>query len=274
MKQSEIETLEIELLLNAIYSRYGYDFRNYARASLNRRVLDFLAKTEFHKISELLTPVLYDHDCFQSLLYSISVTVTEMFRDPSFYKKLRQEIIPYLQTYPHIKIWNAGCSTGEEVYSIAILLKEEGIYDRCQIYASDFNDHALAKAREGIYAIEKIKLNTANYQKSGGKKSFADFYLCEYGSVIMNRDLKQNVTFAHHNLVVDQVFGEMNMIICRNVLIYFDSVLQNKVLKLFHDSLKLNAFLCLGKKESIQFSEIQEHFIDYCRTERIYQKTR
>lgn len=272
MKKIEIENLEVDLLSEAIFRRYGYDFRHYSRASLKRRVRHFLSKTDFGKVSEAIPQLIYDRTFFESLLYTISITVTGMFRDASVYKAIRKKIVPFLKTYPFFKIWNAGCATGQEVYSIAIMLKEEGLYDRAQIYATDFNDDALKKAKKGIYPADCVKEYTGNYQRAGGKESFSKYYHSKYGSVIINRRLRKNITFANHNLASDAVFGEMQLIMCRNVLIYFDQPLQNRVLKLFHDGLAHGGFLCLGSKESIRFSEFQDQFRVVDEKCRIYQK--
>jgi chemotaxis protein methyltransferase CheR len=271
MEQANIEQIELELLMEAIYQRYGYDFRQYSQASVKRRVLHHLAKTEFQTISELTSHILYEPPLFQSLLFDMSVTVTEMFRDPWFYATLREQVIPFLKTFPFINIWHAGCATGEEVYSLAILLKEEGLYRRAHIYATDFNDVALEKAKTRIYSLERIKEYTENYQKSGGKNSLADYYRAQYQSVIIDSALQENITFANHNLATDGVFGEMHLILCRNVLIYFDRPLQDRVLTLFHNSLLYNGFLCLGSKETIHFSNIKDHFIEFAAKEKIYQ---
>ncbi|MCK5522821.1 MAG: protein-glutamate O-methyltransferase CheR [Thiomargarita sp.] len=272
MENSETEKLEIDLLLNAIEKCYGYDFHHYARDSFTRRVKNFLQKSNYHQISELIPQILHDKDYFKSFLLNLSVTVTELFRDPFFYKAIRKEVIPYLKTYPFIKIWHAGCATGEEVYSMAILLKEEGIYHRSQIYATDFNDLALDKAKKGIYPIEQVMKETVNYQEAGGKKSFSDHYHSDNHYVIMNRELKKNITFANHNLVTDACFGEMHLILCRNVLIYFDEILQNRALKLFDESLIYKGYLCLGTKETLMFTNINEHFERIAHQEKIYQK--
>jgi len=272
LKKTEIENLEIELLIEAIFKRYGYDFRYYSRASIKRRLKHFLSKTNLNRIAELIPRVIHDKPFFDSLFFTISITVTEMFRDPFVYQTIRKKIIPFLKTYPFIKIWNSGCATGEEVYSMAILLKEEGLSERSQIYATDFNDLVLKKVKEGIYPIENIKQYTANYQKSGGKESFSNYYHSKYDSAIMNRELAKNITFANHNLTSDTVFGEMHLIMCRNVLIYFDKPLQDRALKLFHDSLASRGFLCLGTKESLQFSKVSKRFVIMARKEKIYQK--
>ncbi len=272
MKKIEIENLETELFLDAINKRYGYDFSHYASASFKRRIQHFLSETSHTRITEAIPRLLYDVDFFESLIQTLSITVTEMFRDPFVYSAIREKVIPQLRTYPFLKIWHAGCATGEEVYSMAILLKEADICDSFHIYATDFNDYALEKAKEGIYPLRHARTSTTNYQKSGGKKSFSSYYQSKYDSVIMNRELKKNITFANHNLVTDSVFGEMHLIVCRNVLIYFDRVLQERVFNLFKDSLVTGGFLCLGSKESLQFSEVYEHFEEAARKEKIYHK--
>jgi chemotaxis protein methyltransferase CheR len=195
-----------------------------------------------------------------------------MFRDKAFYKSLRENVIPILKTYPFIKIWHAGCSTGQEAYSMAIMLQEEGLYDRTTIYATDFNQQALNHAKEGIYSTALIKEYTTNYQLSGGKESFSNYYTSNYDSVIMNQSLKKNIVWANHNLVTDSVFAEANLILCRNVLIYFDKELQNKVQTLFYNSLISGGILCLGSKESLRFSDVYENYIDCDSKQRIFKK--
>ncbi len=267
----DIEQIEVNLLLEAICQRYGYDFRQYSQASIKRRIQHHLVKTNCQTISDLIPDILHDEAAFKALFYDLSVTVTEMFRDPWFYQTLREKVIPFLQTFPFINIWQAGCATGEEVYSLAILLKEEGLYNRSRIYATDFNDLALEKAKARIYPLERIKEYSANYQAAGGQKSLADYYRAKYQSVIMDSSLQENITFANHNLTTDGVFAEMHLILCRNVLIYFDRNLQNRVLSVFRDSLRYNGFLCLGTKETIQFSSVQKDFVDFGVKEKIYQ---
>ncbi|MBF0574006.1 MAG: hypothetical protein HQK69_09645, partial [Desulfamplus sp.] len=218
--------------------------------------------------------IIHDIDFFNLFLRSISVNVTEMFRDPHFFLSIRNTVIPYLRTYPFIKIWAAGVSTGEEIYSLAILLKEEGISDNFVLYATDFNDSALEIAQKGIYPASDMKLNTANYQHSGGKESFAGYFHADYNSVIFDSSLRKNIVFANHNLVSDGVFGEMNMIVCRNVLIYFNRKLQNSVLELFSKSLRINGFLCLGTKESLEFSSSASLYEPIDKTARIFKKKR
>ncbi len=272
IKKEEIEKIEIDLFLEALYQRHGYDFRHYAQASVRRRVRQLLAKGGYARVSDLIAPVLYDEAFAKTIIGEFSIAVTEMFRDPDFYRSIRQKVVPYLKTYPFIKIWHAGCATGEEVYSLAILLQEEGLYNRATIFATDFNDTVLDKAKEGIYALKDIRQYTANYQKAGGARSFGDYYHAQYELAIMDQSLKDNITFASHNLVTDGVFGEMHLVFCRNVLIYFDRTLQNRVLGLFNDSLNYGGFLGLGSKETLQFSEVAERFKVVDDQAKIYQK--
>jgi len=272
MQQDEIEKIELELFLEAIHQRYGYDFRHYARASARRRARHILTKSGYKHLGDLIPLLLYDEEFAHSAIHDFSITVTEMFRDPDFYSALRQAVSPYLQTYPFIKIWVAGCATGEEVYSLAILLKEEGLYDRTTIYATDFNETALRKAAEGIYPLRDVQQYTSNYQKSGGLRSFSEYYHAEYDSAIMNASLKANVTFANHNLVTEGVFSEVQVIFCRNVLIYFDRTLQNWVLNTLANSLTRGGFLCLGTKETLEFSSVFDQFKAVVLEQRIYQK--
>lgn len=268
----ENEDLEIRLLLEAIFLKYGYDFRDYSKAHLKRRIMHRLSLSELNTISQMQHQVLYDRAFLETLLKDFSINVTEMFRDPPFYKVFRREVVPVLKTYPYIKMWHAGCSSGEEVYSMAILLKEEGLYERTQIYATDFNVEVLEKAKQAIYPIDDIKDYTYNYQQSGGLASFADYYIARYDSVILDHALKKKIIFADHNLVTDGVFGEMHVIICRNVLIYFNRDLQNKVFKLFYESLRNGGFLGIGTKESLRFSDYMEKFDIISENLKIYQK--
>lgn len=269
---TEIENLEIQLLLQAIYLKYGYDFRSYSKTSIKRRILLTLSQSDLKSISEMQHKILYDEQFFSSLLLNLSINVTEIFRDPSFFRAVRKKIIPILRKEPFIKVWHAGCATGEEVYSMAILLREEGLYERAQIYATDFNQDVIKKAKDGIYPIGRMKAYTRNYKKAGGLSSFADYYTARYDHVIMENSLKENIVFADHNLATDMVFGEMNLILCRNVLIYFTRDLQNRVIGLFRDSLCDGGFLGLGSKESIRFSEYSSDFEDMVLGEKIYKK--
>jgi len=266
------ERIELELLLEAIYQKYHYDFKEYSRAHIKRRIMYRMRTANLKNLSDMQHRLLYDQSFFETLLMDLSINVTEMFRDPSFYLAIRTDIVPKLKKMGFIKIWHAGCSTGEEVYSMAILLQEEGIYDRTQIYATDFNTIVLEKARQAIYPIDLIREYTGNYQKAGGLNSFADYYSAKYDSVILDPALKKRIVFADHNLVTDEVFGEMNVILCRNVLIYFTRKLQNRVIKLFLDSLTPSGFLCLGSKESVQFSNYAFDFIPLVEKEKIYQR--
>lgn len=270
--KKKTEDIEIDLLLEAIFQQYGYDFRNYARASVNRRVKYHLAKSGCKTIAEMIPRVLHDKAFFAALVRDFSIAVTEMFRDPDFYLALRQRVVPFMKTYPFTKAWVAGCATGEEVYSLAIVLQEEGLSLNVTIYATDFNDQALQQAKQGVYPIDKIKQYSQNYRQAGGKFSLSRYYHAEHGSVIMDNSLKKNIVFANHNLVGDSVFGEMNLIQCRNVFIYFDRQLQDRVFRLFQDSLIYDGFLCLGKKESMHFYEGSLNFNVVDKKAQIYQK--
>lgn len=272
MHTAETEHIEVELLLEAVFQRYGYDFRSYARASIERRTKQFLTTSGCASISEMIPKVLHDREFFSRLAQAFSISVTEMFRDPFFYAALREKVVPLLKTWPHVKIWHAGCATGEEVYSLAIVLKETGLLERATIYATDFNDAALGKAKEGIYELEKLRQATENYQQSGGKESFSDYYHARYDAATMDGALKERITFSNHNLASDNVFGDMHLVFCRNVLIYFNRELQNRALRLFTKSLVHGGFLCLGSKEDLQFTEA---YADYARVDdkaRIYKK--
>lgn len=272
MRSKDTLELEISLLLEAIYQKYGYDFRQYSEAHIKRRIMNRMAMSGLKDVSQVQSKVLNDGTFAHKLLHDLSITVTEMFRDPSFYKSLREKVIPVLKTYPFIKIWHAGCSTGEEAYSMAIIMQEEGLYDRTTIYATDFNQQALNKAKEGIFSNEMMKEYTTNYQLSGGKESFADYYISNYDHVIMNQSLKKNIVWANHNLVTDSVFAEVHLILCRNVLIYFDKNLQNKVQKLFYNSLINGGILCLGSKESLRFTDLYEEYTELDNKQRVFKK--
>lgn len=268
------EQIEIKLLLEAVSLKYGYDFKNYSFAHLKRRLENRLNLSGMDNFSQMQHRLIYDESFFNLLLLDLSINVTEMFRDPWVYKKIRGTVIPVLKTYPYIKVWHAGCSTGQEVYSMAILLEEEGMKKRAQLYATDFNELILSKAKDGIYPMDVMREYINNYRKSGGKKDFSDYYAADYSHAVIKRGLRDKILFSSHNLVTDGVFGEMNLIFCRNVLIYFDKELQNRVLKLFHDSLCPGGFLCLGTKESIKFSELSDAFEIVCDQEKIYRKRR
>lgn len=269
---STFTDVEIELLLEVIFRRYGYDFRDYSKAHVKRRVLNRMRSEKLESISIMQHKVLHDRDFAALLLKDLSINVTEMFRDPQFYKALREHVIPVLRTWSYIKLWHAGCSTGEEVYSMAILLKEEGLYDRAQIYATDFNQHVLDHAKEGIYPAELMKKYARNYQATGAKGAFSDYYHAQYDSAIIDASLKKNIVWANHNLVTDSSFAETQMVMCRNVLIYFNKDLQNRVIGLFHGSLTNGGVLCLGSKESLRFSEHESQFESLDGLQKIYKK--
>lgn len=269
---SENEKIEFDLLLQAIYQKYGYDFRNYSKASIRRRIRRRFSRSGLKTISEMQHKLLNDKQFFEVLLLDLTVNVTEMFRDPSFFKTIRKTVIPELKKQPFIRVWHAGCSSGEEVYSTAILLNEEGLYKNTLIYATDVNEAVLDKAKKGIFSIDRMKDYTRNYRNAGGIASFADYYTARYDHAIMDNSLKKNIVFSDHNLVTDDVFGEMNLIICRNVLIYFSSELQERVFGLFWESLRSGGFLCLGSKETIRFSTYSDDFENVAEGEKIYRK--
>lgn len=272
MDVAEIEQIELDLLLEAVYRRFGYDFRSYARASIERRTRLFLAELGLSSISEIIPNVLRDQELFSRLARCFSIGVTELFRDPFVYQAVRSKVVPLLRTWPHFKIWHAGCATGEEVYSLAIMLKEEGVYDRATIYATDFNEQALERAREGIYDIAKVQEATRNYQRAGGKTSLSAYYHAHYNAVALNAALKERIVFSSHNLATDSVFGDMQLVFCRNVLIYFNRDLQNRVLGLFTESLVHGGFLCLGTKENLQFSSVSGRYEIVDAKARIFKK--
>lgn len=272
MRYKDISDIEISLLLEAIYDTYGYDFREYSQAHIRRRITNRLSVSGFENVTQMQSQVLNDETFASELLQDLSITVTEMFRDPTFYRSLRDNVMPVLKTYPFIKIWHAGCASGEEAYSMAILLQEEGLYDRTTIYATDFNQLALNRAKDGIFSNKMIKEYTSNYQLAGGKESFSRYYTSNYDNVIMNQSLKKNIVWANHNLVTDSVFAEVNLILCRNVLIYFEKNLQNKVQTLFYNSLINGGVLCLGSKESLRFSDLYDQYSEIDTKQRIYKK--
>ncbi|AWL07814.1 CheR family methyltransferase [Massilia oculi] len=260
------------MLVEAVYLKYNYDFRDYTGASQKRRVLVAMREMECDTVSELQSKVLHEPNGFAQLLQYLTIPVTEMFRDPEYFLAVREQVAPFLKTYPSLKIWVAGCSTGEEVYSLAILLKEEGLLERSIIYATDINPESLEAARRGVFPLERMRLYTENYQKSGGKAAFSDYYTAAYGGALFERSLMENVTFADHSLSTDSVFSETHFVSCRNVLIYFNRRLQDRVLGLFHDSLCHRGFLGLGSKESIDFSSYAGRFEALAKRERLFRK--
>nr|WP_249037267.1 MULTISPECIES: CheR family methyltransferase [unclassified Massilia] len=260
------------MLVEAVYLKYNYDFRDYTGASQKRRVLAAMRAMDCDTVSALQARVMHEPSAFAQLLQFLTIPVTEMFRDPDYYLALRRQVVPFLKTYPSLKLWVAGCSTGEEVYSLAILLHEEGLLDRSLIYATDINQESLEAARRGVMPLERMRLYTENYQKAGGAKAFSDYYTAAYGGALFERSLVENVTFADHSLATDSVFAETHFISCRNVMIYFNRRLQNRVLGLFHESLVHRGFLGLGSKESIDFSSYAQRFEPLARRERVFRK--
>lgn len=264
--------IEIKLLIEAIFLKYSYDFRDYSGASVKRRVLHALKQLKCESISQLQERVLRNADDFMQLLQYITIPTTEMFRDPEYYLALREEVVPFLKTYPSLKIWIAGCSTGEELYSMAILLKEEGLLERSIIYATDINPVSLEKARKGIFSLDRVRSYTNNYQQAGGKAAFSDYYTAAYESALFDRSLCENISFADHSLATDSVFSETHLISCRNVMIYFNQELQERALGLFHESLCRRGFLGLGSKESLEFSGYVNLFEPLVKQQRIFRK--
>ena len=265
-----VEDIEVALLLEGVYRQYGYDFRDYGMSSVRRRVRHLVREEGLETVSGLQEKVLHDPRCLQRFLLALSVNVTSMFRDPSFYKALRDRVVPLLRTYPKVRIWLAGCSTGEEAYSFAIVLEEEGLYDRCHIYATDMNEAVLQRAAAGEVPLRGMRENTANYIRSGGRRSFASFYSAVGDRAVLHPSLRRHIVFAQHNLVTDGTFNEFNVVLCRNVLIYFNRQLQDRVHRLFYESLVRFGFLALGAKETVQFSAHQAAYEDL--GERIYRK--
>jgi chemotaxis protein methyltransferase CheR len=268
----DLETIELQLLLDGVYRHYGFDFREYAQASLKRRVLRRVRAEGEHTIAGLVERVLHDPDVMERLLLDLSINVTSMFRDPSFYLAFREKVVPLLRTYPFTRIWVAGCSTGEEVYSLAILLTEEGVYDRTRIYATDINEAVIARARGGVFPLDKMQEYTENYIRAGGQASFSDYYLAKYAGAMFERSLTDNVVWAPHNLVQDRAFNTFNVILCRNVMIYFDRALQNRVHELFHSSLERYGILALGHKESIRFTGFEDSYEELDVHEKLYRR--
>lgn len=272
MDAEHVEDIEIRLLLEAIYRRYHYDFRNYAQASIRRRLRQARDRMGFATFSVMQDRLLHDAAMAAQVLRFLTVQVSDFFRDPSYFKALREKVVPHLRTYPSLKVWIAGCSAGEELHSLAILFREEGLEKRTLFYATDINPDALEAAARGIYPLERIKAFTENHRLSGGKSSLSDYYATGYGGAVFDKSLRERVVFSDHSLVTDAVFSEMHLISCRNVMIYFDRELQDRALALFRDSLIRNGFLGLGSKESLRFSAHSADFADFVREEKIYQR--
>lgn len=267
-----VEDIEIQLLLEALFQRYHYDFRNYARASIKRRLRQARDQMGFASFSALQEGLLHDPARLPRLLDYLTVQVSEMFRDPSYYRAIREKVIPHLRTYPSLKVWIAGCSEGEELYSFVIMFREEGLEKRTLFYATDINPDALDAAARGIYPLDRISAFTSNHRHSGGKSSLSDYYRADYGRAVFDKSLRDRVVFSDHSLVTDAVFAEMHLISCRNVLIYFDRTFQDRAIGLFRGSLARKGFLGLGSKESLHFSEHAGAFAPFVRDEKIYQR--
>jgi chemotaxis protein methyltransferase CheR len=257
---SDVESIEVELLIEAVYRHTGYDFRDYARGSLTRRIRGFLTEQKLATVSALQAKALHDRECMGRLLDALTVNVTAMFRDPPFFVAFREKAVPFLRTFPFLRLWCAGCSTGEEVYSLAILLEEEGLYDRSRIYATDLNETALQKAKDGIFPLSAMAEYTSNYQKAGGHKDFSAYYTAAYDHALIAGRLKTNILFGQHSLATDASFNEFQVILCRNVLIYFNKSLQDRAHKLFHDSLCRQGFLCPGDKETLRLMPHEKEY--------------
>lgn len=273
-RNDEIENIEIKLLLEAIFQHYGFDFRRYAPASLKRRIRQSVREEKVSSVSALQEKLLYNAACMERFLLVLSINVTALFRDAGFYRAFREKVLPRLRTYPFIRIWHAGCSSGEEVYSLAILLQEEGLYDRVRLYATDMNEVILARARDGIYPLERMKGYAQNYVNAGGKNALTDYYTAQYERAIFHGDLKKNIVWSQHNLVTDGSFNEFHVILCRNVLIYFDQTLQKRVHRLLYESLISLGMLGLGQMESIGFSPCEACYETLDGVEKWYGKIR
>ncbi len=273
-EKHDLETVEIQLLTEGIFRHYGFDFRDYSLPSLRRRIWKRIYAEGLTTVSGLMERVLHQADAMERLLLDLTVNTTAMFRDPTFYVAFRQKVVPLLRTYPFVRIWHAGCSTGEEVYSFAILLHEEGLYDRCRIYATDINQAVLQKARAGIFPLSTMQENTGNYIAAGGSKTFSDYYTAKYDHALFRPSLRANVVFAQHNLVTDASFNHFNVILCRNVLIYFNDTLQERVQHLFLSSLEMFGVLGLGKKEAIRYTSVADQYDELDGEERLFRRVR
>lgn len=267
-----IEDIEIRLLLEALHQRYHYDFRHYAQASIRRRLRQARERMSFANFSAMQEMLLHDETMLPRLLGYLTVQVSEMFRDPSYFRAIRETVVPHLRTFPSLKVWIAGCSGGEELHSYAILFREEGLEERTLFYATDISQEALDTAERGIYPLDRIASFTQNHRASGGRSSLSDYYTTAYGGAVFDKSLRERVVFSDHSLVTDAVFGEMHLISCRNVLIYFDRGLQDRAIGLFRNSLVRGGFLGLGAKESVRFSDHAGAFADFVRAEKIYQR--
>jgi len=273
-EKSLLEEIEIGLLLEGVYRAYGFDFREYSRASIRRRILELMQAEKLETISSFQDRLLHDSECVKRFLLGLSVHATAMFRDPSFYRTFRTSVVPLLKTYPTVQIWVAGCSTGEEVYSLAILLREEGLFERCRIYATDISSAVLKKAKDGIFPLSSMREYTNNYHLGGGIHEFSDYYTARYDSVLFSSVLNKNVVFSEHNLATDGSFNEFQVILCRNVMIYFNKHLQERVHNLLYNSLTMFGVFGLGNKESLKFTPREASYEHLNNTDKLYRKVR
>jgi len=273
-ESNEAEDIEIGLLLEGLFRIHGFDFRDYSRTSIKRRILELMRTEGVRTVSALQDRVLHDGASLDRLLLGLSVHATSMFRDPSFYATFRKEVVPLLKTYPTVQVWIAGCSTGEEVYSLAILLREEGLYERCRIYATDISQNVLRKARDGIFPLSAMREYTNNYHQAGGAHEFSDYYTAQYDNAIFSSTLRNNVVFSEHNLATDGSFNEFQVILCRNVMIYFNKELQARVHNLLYDSLSMFGVFGLGNKESLKFTPRAESYQHLNHNDKLYRKVR
>ena len=273
-ESTEAEDIEIGLLLEGLFRIHGFDFRDYSRTSIKRRILELMRTEGVQTVSALQDKVLHDFASLDRLLLGLSVHATSMFRDPSFYATFRKDVVPLLKTYPTVQVWIAGCSTGEEVYSLAILLREEGLYERCRIYATDISHSVLRKARDGIFPLSAMREYTNNYHQAGGAHEFSDYYTAQYDNAIFSSKLRNNVVFSEHNLATDGSFNEFQVILCRNVMIYFNKDLQARVHNLLYDSLSMFGVFGLGNKESLKFTPRAESYQHLNHNDKLYRKVR
>jgi chemotaxis protein methyltransferase CheR len=271
-KVQDLEALEIQILLEAVFRRYGFDFRDYASPSMKRRVCQCVAEENVRSITELQAKLLHDPAAMERFLLKVTINVTSMFRDPEFYRAFRTRVVPELRSKPFIRLWHVGCSTGEEVFSMAILLHEEGLSPRCRIYATDMNESVLAQAKKGIFPLAHLREYTTNYLQAGGTGSFSEYYTAAYDSVIFQHSLAENVVFAQHNLVTDGSFNDFHVILCRNVMIYFNEALTSRVHGLLYQSLAQGGFLGLGNRESIKFTPHESCYEEFDLNARIYRR--
>jgi chemotaxis protein methyltransferase CheR len=270
----DLESVELELLLTGIVRRYGYDFRNYAPSSLRRRVRRALESEQLPTLSALQDRLLRDSACMERFLATMSVNVTAMFRDPEFYRTLRKDVVPMLRTYPFVRVWHVGCSTGEEVYSVAILLEEEGIYDRCRLYATDISDRVLRRAASGIFPLDRMRDNTQNYLAAGGRHDFSSYYTADDKNALFRESLRRHMIYSQHNLVCDGPFNEFNLILCRNVMIYFDATLRQRVHRLLYDSLSRFGVLGVGARETLELTEFSDRYRAVGLSKHLFRKER